>query len=205
MTDQQVAPAIPAQGRGFRAYTAKHLDQLTARAGLSEADRLTVRAVATVLPFRTNEYVVERLIDWDAAPNDPIYRLVFPQPDMLPMRDIEPIADMLAQGAREREVQAAAHAVRLRLNPHPAGQLALECELAGRMRIQPEPDCVRGRLDLSLPRTLSEHVRYRLYIPHRKHVRLREDQPVDRIVGCRVPVDQPLHHVLVGPERQDCR
>jgi KamA family protein len=125
MTEQQVAPVIPAQGRGFRAFTAKHLDQLAARAGLSDTDRLTVRAVATVLPFRTNEYVVERLIDWDAAPDDPIYRLVFPQPDMLPMRDIKPIADMLAQGAPEREVRAAAHAVRLRLNPHPAGQLAL--------------------------------------------------------------------------------
>jgi KamA family protein len=125
MTEQQVAPVIPAQGRGFRAFTAKHLDQLAARAGLSDTDRLTVRAVATVLPFRTNEYVVERLIDWDAAPDDPIYRLVFPQPDMLPMRDVKPIADMLARGAPDREVQAAAHAVRLRLNPHPAGQLAL--------------------------------------------------------------------------------
>jgi KamA family protein len=125
MTDQQVAPAIPAQGRGFRAYTAKHLDQLTARAGLSEADRLAVRAVATVLPFRTNEYVIERLIDWTAAPDDPIYRLVFPQADMLPEADIKPIADMLSRGAPDREIQAAARQLRMRLNPHPAGQLAL--------------------------------------------------------------------------------
>jgi len=125
MTEQQVVPVIPAQGRGFRAFSAKHLDQLTARAGLSEADRLAVRAVATVLPFRTNEYVVERLIDWEAAPNDPIYRLVFPQADMLPADDINPIADMLARGASDDEVRAAAHLVRLRLNPHPAGQLAL--------------------------------------------------------------------------------
>jgi KamA family protein len=125
MTDQQVAPVIPAQGRGFRAYTAKHLDQLTARAGLSEADRLAVRAVATVLPFRTNEYVIERLIDWTAAPDDPIYRLVFPQADMLPEADIKPIADMLSRGAPDREIQAAARQLRMRLNPHPAGQLAL--------------------------------------------------------------------------------
>jgi KamA family protein len=125
MTEQQVAPAVPAQGRGFRAYTVKHLDRLVARAGLSEADRLAVRAVATVLPFRTNEYVVERLIDWDAAPDDPIYRLVFPQADMLPAEDMGPIAGMLARGAPEREIQAAARAVRMRLNPHPAGQLAL--------------------------------------------------------------------------------
>jgi KamA family protein len=125
MTENQVVPVIPAQGRGFRAYSAKHLDQLTARAGLDEAERLAVRAVATVLPFRTNDYVVDRLIDWSAAPDDPIYRLVFPQADMLPQADIQPIAGMLARGAPDREIQAAARAVRRRLNPHPAGQLAL--------------------------------------------------------------------------------
>ncbi len=125
MTEHDVVPVIPAQGRGFRAYSAKHLDQLIARAGLSEAERLAVRAVATVLPFRTNDYVVERLIDWAAAPDDPIYRLVFPQADMLPAEDIRSIADMLRRGAPDQEIQAAARGVRLRLNPHPAGQLAL--------------------------------------------------------------------------------
>src|SRR5215469_1482635 len=125
MTDHEVVPVVPAQGRGFRAYSAKHLDQLTARAGLGEGERLAVRAVATVLPFRTNDYVVERLIDWSAAPDDPIYRLVFPQADMLPEEDIAPIADMLSKGAPNQEIQAAARHVRLKLNPHPAGQLAL--------------------------------------------------------------------------------
>jgi L-lysine 2,3-aminomutase len=125
MTVQGIVPVIPAQGRGFRAYSAKHLDQLTARAGLDDAERLAVRAVATVLPFRTNDYVLESLIDWSAAPDDPIYRLVFPQADMLPAEDVAPIAALLDGGAPEREIQAAAHHVRMRLNPHPAGQLAL--------------------------------------------------------------------------------
>src|SRR5215471_18276604 len=125
MTVQQLSPVVPMQGRGFRAYSAKHLDQLTARAGLSDVERLAIRAVATVLPFRTNDYVIESLIDWSAAPDDPIYRLVFPQADMLPPEDVAPIAALLANGAPEREIQAAAHAVRMRLNPHPAGQLAL--------------------------------------------------------------------------------
>src|SRR5580704_17373769 len=125
MSVRGIVPVVPAQGRGFRAYSAKHLDQLTARAGLGDAERLAVRAVATVLPFRTNDYVVESLIDWSAAPADPIYRLVFPQADMLPAEDVAPIAAMLASGAPDRDIQIAAHAVRMRLNPHPAGQLAL--------------------------------------------------------------------------------
>jgi KamA family protein len=122
---RQIEPGSMVSGRRFRAYTAKHLDQLTARAGLGAEDRLAVRAVATVLPFRVNEYVIESLIDWDAAPDDPIYRLVFPQPDMLPAADVNWIGGLLAGGASEAEVRAAAHAVRTRLNPHPAGQLAL--------------------------------------------------------------------------------
>jgi len=120
---QLTGPAVA--GRRFRAYTTKHLDGLTERAGLDAAERLAVRAVATVLPFRTNEYVVERLIDWDATPADPIYRLVFPQSDMLPETDVRTIAALLAAEAPEAEVRAAAHAVRMRLNPHPADQLAL--------------------------------------------------------------------------------
>jgi L-lysine 2,3-aminomutase len=114
-----------AAGRRFRAYTAKHLDELTRRAGLSAAERLRVRAVAAVLPFRTNDYVVGSLIDWDAAPADPIYRLVFPQADMLPAGDVDRIAGLLSRGAPPAAVAAAAHEVRMRLNPHPAGQLAL--------------------------------------------------------------------------------
>jgi KamA family protein len=122
---QQVVPLARNAGRGFHAYSAKHLDMLVSRAGLDPEERLAVRAVATVLPFRTNAYVVESLIDWDAAPDDPIYRLVFPQPDMLPADDVAQLSDLLRREAPAAEIKAAAHEVRMRLNPHPAGQLLL--------------------------------------------------------------------------------
>ena len=134
MTDiQQVVPSARSAGRGFRAYSAKHLDTLVQRAGLPPEERLAVRAVATVLPFRTNSYVVEHLIDWDAAPDDPIYRLVFPQPDMLPEADVRRLADMIDGGEPAAGLRAAAHEIRMRLNPHPAGQLLLNApSLQGR-------------------------------------------------------------------------
>ncbi|WP_328471510.1 KamA family radical SAM protein [Streptomyces sp. NBC_00448] len=109
----------------FHAVTSRHLDDLTARAGLSPDQRLGVRAVAEVLPFRANSHVVDELIDWSAAPDDPIYRLVFPQEDMLPAEDVARIADLLRSGAPRRQIQTIAHQVRMRLNPHPAGQLEL--------------------------------------------------------------------------------
>ncbi|WP_412515599.1 lysine 2,3-aminomutase [Actinomadura madurae] len=119
------APAVGSTGRKFRAFTAKHLEELTARAGLSPEQRLATRAVATVLPFRTNAYVVEELIDWSAAPDDPMYRLVFPQEDMLPAEDVAVLSDLLRRDAPKAEVEAAAHRVRMKLNPHPAGQMEL--------------------------------------------------------------------------------
>src|SRR5215469_7708301 len=126
LTDiQQVVP-VPQETAGrFRAYGPRHLDMLARRAGLAEAERLAIRAVATVLPFRTNSYVLDELIDWDAAPDDPVYRLVFPQPDMLPRADVDRIARLLSDGAPESAIRAVAHEIRMGLNPHPAGQLVL--------------------------------------------------------------------------------
>lgn len=37
-------------------------------------------AAASILPMRTNNYVVSQLIDWSAVPDDPIFQLTFPQP-----------------------------------------------------------------------------------------------------------------------------
>ena len=121
MTQPQIEPA----GRRFRAFTAKHLDALVQRAGLSATERLAIKAVGMVLPFRTNSYVVDTLIDWDAAPDDPIFRLVFPQATMLDAADVNRIACLLANGSPEAKLRQAVHEIRMRLNPHPAGQLAL--------------------------------------------------------------------------------
>jgi KamA family protein len=117
--------ATESVGRRFRAYTTRHLDELLTRAGLSARQRLRTRAVASVLPFRTNEYVINELIDWDAAPQDPIFRLVFPQPDMLPETDVTKLAELLESDPRGAEVKSYARQVRMKLNPHPAGQLDL--------------------------------------------------------------------------------
>jgi KamA family protein len=123
VTGPHVLPAVA--GRRYRAFTAKHLDALAQRAGLSTSERLAIRAVGMVLPFRTNSYVLDNLVDWDAAPDDPIFRLVFPQAEMLPEPDVRRIASLIATDAPETELRAAVHEIRMRLNPHPAGQLAL--------------------------------------------------------------------------------
>src|SRR5262249_44741712 len=70
-----------------------------------------------------NNYVLNELIDWSAAPYDPIFRLVFPNRDMLPPDQFERLERAVARGASEEELDRIAAEVRMTLNPHPAGQM----------------------------------------------------------------------------------
>jgi KamA family protein len=79
--------------------------------------------VGSVLPFKTNNYVVENLINWDNVPDDPIFVLTFPQKGMLRPRHYQKIERLIKQGASKSEIKIAADEIRLELNPHPAGQL----------------------------------------------------------------------------------
>ncbi|QLY30506.1 lysine 2,3-aminomutase [Nocardia huaxiensis] len=105
-----------------RFYHAAHLDALTARAGLSARERLRTRAAATVLPFHVNDYVIDELIDWDSAPDDPIYRLVFPLPELLPAEYTELLVRLLRRNASTDEIHSAAKAILHKLDPYPIGR-----------------------------------------------------------------------------------
>jgi KamA family protein len=107
----------------YKAYHRYNFRQLPQVGGLSEAQRQAIDVVAQVLPFRTNSYVVEHLIDWENIPDDPIFQLTFPQQEMLRSHHFGRVADLLRQKAGVKELKAAANAIRAELNPHPAGQL----------------------------------------------------------------------------------
>jgi L-lysine 2,3-aminomutase len=100
-------PRSRRHGRQFRLYTAADLEELTARAGLPADQRLAVRAVATVVPFAITSYLAEELIDWTAGTDDPIYRLTFPQPDMLPAEQVSRLCDLLIQDCVPSQITAA--------------------------------------------------------------------------------------------------
>jgi KamA family protein len=109
--------------RRLRVTSGPRLRDLPQVASLPPALRRDIRVVSRVLPFRVNNYVVEELIDWSAVPDDPLYRMLFPHRDMLDPADYARIAGLLDRRAPPAEVRAAADEIRLRLNPHPAGQL----------------------------------------------------------------------------------
>ena len=90
---------------------------------LSSAQRHDIRIVAQVLPFKSNRYVVDELIDWSRVPDDPMFRLTFPHREMLAPAAFSRIETLLDAGASRTEIKTAADEIRLALNPHPAGQL----------------------------------------------------------------------------------
>jgi L-lysine 2,3-aminomutase len=107
----------------YRSLTRSNIHKTPEWDWLPDDIKDALRVVSTVLPFKTNQYIVRELIDWSRVPDDPIFQLTFVQPQMLDPADYARMADLVHAGASKAELKAAADAIRLRLNPHPAGQL----------------------------------------------------------------------------------
>lgn len=91
-------------------------------ARLSAEQLEAIEVVGRVLPFKTNNYVTEELIDWGNTGNDPIYTLNFPRREMLVKKHYQLLRKLLEQGAEREEVNETVRQIRLELNPNPAGQ-----------------------------------------------------------------------------------
>lgn len=111
--------------REFKVYTHRQLDRIRQVQALSEQQRFEMKVVSQVLPFRVNDYVLDELIDWNNIPDDPIFRLVFPQREMLQPEHFDEVAALVRADASSAEMAPVIKRVRDALNPHPAGQMDL--------------------------------------------------------------------------------
>ncbi len=116
---------MPFPSKQYRAYGRTHLSSIPQFADLPDEELCALKAVAAVLPFKLNNYVVEELIDWARVPHDPIYQLTVPQRGMLEPADLDRMMGLIRRKASTAELRAAAGEIRTRLNPHPAGQTTL--------------------------------------------------------------------------------
>lgn len=107
----------------LKLYGVEDLDKIPQLKILSATERLAMKAVAQVFPFRVNNYVIENLIDWNNIPADPIFCLTFPQPGMLDADNLGKLIWLLKNNAPKSEIQHVANIIRSHLNPHPAGQV----------------------------------------------------------------------------------
>lgn len=109
--------------RKMKFYGLKDIDSIPQLKILTKEEKFALTVVSNVLPFRTNNYVVEELIDWNNIPDDPIYQLTFLQKDMLTDNQFERMADGLNRDLSPPEMREVVEEIRLELNPHPAGQM----------------------------------------------------------------------------------
>jgi len=107
----------------FKPYTRQTIRQAPQWELLTPEQQEAVQVISHVLPFRTNQYVLDQLIDWDHIPDDPIYRLVFPHRDMLPAHEYWQLRDLVLVKQDDAAAQQLVRQIRLRMNPHPAGQM----------------------------------------------------------------------------------
>lgn len=108
--------------RQYRPITRASVKQLPQWGILDAEIQEAIEVVSAVLPFKTNQYVVDELIDWSRVPEDPIFQLTFPQRGMLNESDYRLIQRLIRADADRETIQATARKIQERLNPHPAGQ-----------------------------------------------------------------------------------
>jgi KamA family protein len=105
----------------YKSYTLQNYRTLPQTSLVSKDDLDAIDIVGRVLPFKTNNYVVEQLIDWNNIPNDPAFTLSFPRKEMLHAEHY----DMVKSLTDKKDFSSLAgyvEKIRLGLNPNPSGQ-----------------------------------------------------------------------------------
>lgn len=103
-------------------YTLHNFRSIPQMDSINEEIKRDIEIVGRVLPFKTNNYVTDELIDWSNVEDDPIFTLNFPRKEMLSVKHYNVIAELIDSDADKDTIDEAVRKIRLSLNPNPAGQ-----------------------------------------------------------------------------------
>lgn len=109
----------------YRSYSLHNFRSIPQLENIGEELKFNMDVVGHVLPFKVNNYVIDELIDWTKVPDDPIFKLTFPQKAMLTRAHFNEMAKAMRQTQDKSALREVANKIRMQLNPHPAGQLEL--------------------------------------------------------------------------------
>lgn len=118
----------------YRPFTLSSLERMRPFDKIPQDRIQGIRLASRVLPFRVSNYVVEELIDWDRIPEDPIFQLTFPQPEMLLPDALAALEQAQIHGSPE-EMAGVVARIRMEMNPHPAGQMDLNVPVCDGMQM----------------------------------------------------------------------
>ena len=106
----------------LKTYTLNNYQSIPQITNIPQEFIRDIEVVGHVLPFKTNNYVVDELIDWNNVETDPIFTLNFPRKGMLDKKHYAAVENLLDKGADKSILDRKIQEIRLSLNPNPAGQ-----------------------------------------------------------------------------------
>lgn len=106
----------------YQAYNLNNYRKIPQISHLSPEETEAIEVVGRILPFKTNNYVVNELIDWDNVVTDPIFTLNFPRREMLEKEHYLTVKKAWEKQLTRTEFMEVANRIRMELNPNPAGQ-----------------------------------------------------------------------------------
>ena len=113
----------------YKSYTLRNYKEIKQLSLLSKEDLKSIEVVGNVLPFKTNNYIIDQLIDWNNYKEDPMFHLTFPQKEMLSKENYKIVEDAIDNRLSDKELFDICYNIREKLNPHPAGQQCLNVPL----------------------------------------------------------------------------
>ncbi|MCD6661141.1 MAG: lysine 2,3-aminomutase [Lentimicrobium sp.] len=120
----------------YKAFTSRNFRTIPQIANLPERFRKDMEIVSAVLPFKSNSYVVNELIDWENFEQDPIFKLTFPVREMLSEEHFKSIEQALDSNMESNQFKSLCNKISLELNPHPAGQLEMNIPVLDGRKIE---------------------------------------------------------------------
>lgn len=107
----------------YKPFTRNNIHLSNSWSKIPDDIKEATKVISTVLPFRTNEYVLSELIDWCNVPDDPIFRITFPHQEMLSTSEYSKLRQLVLDNTDKISLNSYVNELRLRMNPHPAGQM----------------------------------------------------------------------------------
>ncbi len=115
----------------FLTFNARNFREIEYIKYFPDEVRNEIDIVSKVIPFKTNNYVVDYLIDWENYETDPIYILNFPNRNMLTPERFHQLQHAIENGRQQLEIDKLIMKIRLEMNPHPAQQMTNVPEMDG--------------------------------------------------------------------------
>lgn len=112
------------EAEAWKVYDARSIDHIPHLQSLDPRIVEDIKLAAYVFPFRANRYALDNLVDWQSGTDDPMFRLLFPMPDMLAEEDRAELRRLLSSGASVHEIARVVRRIRDSLNPDPSEQSA---------------------------------------------------------------------------------